>query len=119
MPLGETQLHAHLDKRSSQLIARTNRIGINFLLAELNAGLTFLQIAPSTDSANGRGRQFDKALKVYFTVVRLLPRVVLTSREEAEIQDKLGELKRQLEGAGYSCETRSNENAIGSQPASY
>lgn len=96
-------MREHLDRRSSQIIARTNRIGIDFLLAELNAGLTFLKIALATGSPNGGDHLFDQAFNVYCTVVRLLPRVVLAPHEELEIQLKLGDLKRPLEGAGYSC----------------
>lgn len=98
-------MHGHLDKRSSELIAQTNRIGVDFLFTELKAGLTFLQLALATTPSDERSRQFDKAFKVYCTVIRLLPKVILTSQEASEIQVKLGDLRRQLEDAGYSCDT--------------
>ena len=92
------------DRKISSLIEQSNRIGIEFLLADLNTGLTFLQIAHVTTSAAGRVRNFEKALEVYRTVERLLPRVVPAADEQLKIQTMLGELRSRLLDAGYSCE---------------
>ena len=89
------------DRKISSLIEQSNRIGIEFLL---NTGLTFLQIAHVTTSAAGRVRNFEKALEVYRTVERLLPRVVPAPDEQLKLQTMLGELRSRLLEAGYSCE---------------
>ncbi|HEV2273769.1 MAG TPA: hypothetical protein VGR96_06355 [Acidobacteriaceae bacterium] len=92
------------DERTSNLIEQSNRIGVQFLLADLNTGLTFTQVASVTESAVGRTRNFDKALEVYRTVTRLLPRVLPSPDEQLQIQTRLGDLKCRLEQAGYQFE---------------
>ena len=96
-------MSAQLNKRSKRLIDQTNRIGIDFLLADLNTGLTFLQVAHVTGSPSNRSRSFDRAYEVYRTVTRLMPRVVLTPDAQLEIGQKLADLRNELEKAGYTC----------------
>lgn len=93
-----------LDQKSARLIENTNRIGVDFLFADLATGLTFLQVALTTTHSEGRTRNFDKALQAYRTVLRFLPRVVPSPNEQLTIQKMLQELKTGLEDAGYSCE---------------
>jgi hypothetical protein len=102
--VAEKRVRTYLDKRSLLLIERTNQIGVDFLLTDLNAGLTFLQIALATDSPTDRNDHFNQVFKVYRTVERLLPRVIPGPHERMEIRIKLEDLKFHLEGAGYSCE---------------
>lgn len=97
-------MQPNLDQRSSQLIEESNRIGIQFLLADLNTGLIFTEVASVTESSAGRIRNFEKAVEVYRTVTRLLPRVVPSPDEQLQIQTKLGDLKCRLEQAGYQFE---------------
>jgi len=92
------------DRKMARLIEQSNRIGIEFLLTDLSTGMTFLQIAHVTTSAGGRARNFEKALEVYRTVKRLLPRVVPSTDEQSKIKAMLGDLRSQLLEAGYSCE---------------
>lgn len=96
-------MSAELRKRSACLLDQTNRIGIDFLLADLNTGLTFLQVAHVTSSPANRQRNFDRAYEVYRTVTRLKARVVLTPDAQSEIGKKLADLKNELEKAGYVC----------------
>jgi len=91
------------EKESSRLIEQTNRIGVEFLLADLNTGMTFLQIAFVTSSPANRARNLGRACEVYRTVMRLLPRLVLAPDAQLEIDRKLEDLKNSLEEAGYSC----------------
>jgi hypothetical protein len=95
---------SRIDYKSSQLIERTNRIGVQFLFADLDLGLTFLGIALSTGSPAFRSRSLDRAGEVYRTVTRLLPRVVPTPAERVDLQNKLSELRNRLQAAGYSFE---------------
>ena len=89
---------------SSNLIHQSNRIGIEFLLADLATGLTFTEVAAVTSSVEGRARNWDKAREVYRTVMRLLQRVSPSPEEQSQLQSRLEELKRRLEKAGYSPE---------------
>lgn len=97
-------MHASIDSKSLQLIENSNRIGVDFLRADLDTGLTFLKIACTTTYPDGRARNFAKALLAYRTVLRFLPRVTPSPDEQLEIRAKLEELRLRLEGAGYSCE---------------
>jgi hypothetical protein len=56
---------AYFDSKSSQLIERTNRIGVDFLFTELKTGLTFLQVAHTSDSSASKKRCLDKAFSAY------------------------------------------------------
>lgn len=93
------------DEKISSLIAQSNRIGVEFLLADLNTGLTFIQVAQATSLPAGLTRNLEKALVVYRTVVRLLPRVLPEPDEQLKIQTMLGDLRCRLEEAGYSFDT--------------
>jgi hypothetical protein len=80
---------------------QANRVGIDFLVADLNVGLTFLQIAGVTRIPSTRERDLEKALLVYRTVLSLLPRVNLSADDLDEINNKLAELRTKLEEAGF------------------
>jgi hypothetical protein len=87
-------------KESWQRIEQANRIGIDFLVADLDVGLTFLQIADVTRSPATRTRDLDKALQVYRTVKSLLPRLFLSADDGKVINRKLAELRLKLKQAG-------------------
>lgn len=89
-----------MEKSTRQIVAESNRIGVQFLLADLAAGLTFLNVAEVTQLAATRKRNFDSARTAYRTVLRLLPRVTPTHEEEMELTAKISELKRRLVAAG-------------------
>jgi hypothetical protein len=91
-------------KKNLRRFEHINQVGIDFLVADLNVGLTFLQIADVTGSRTGRARDFEKALQVYRTVVRFKSRVILSPDDRIEINGKLEELRYRLEKAGVSCE---------------
>jgi hypothetical protein len=86
---------------SSRLIEQTNQLGIDFLLTDLDLGLTFLQVARVTHFAESRSRNFDKAYRVYRTVMHLLPRVHPPPDVRLALEKKLEDLKNHLEEAGY------------------
>jgi hypothetical protein len=87
-------------KETWRQIEQANRIGIEFLVTDLDVGLTFLQTAEITRLVSTRERDLEKALVVYRTVTRLLPRVVLSEDDWTEINEKLEELRTKLENAG-------------------
>jgi hypothetical protein len=88
-------------ERHSELIDRTNSIGIDFLRTDLRAALTFIQVAETSSSWESRDRNYRKALEGYRAVVHFLPRLVPSPKELAEIETKLEEIKLQLERAGF------------------
>ena len=88
------------EKKHSELIEETNRIGSDFLKIEAEAALTFVQVAETSTSPENRARNYANALLGYRTLLRYLPRVVLTPKEAFEIREKLEKLKVQLEQGG-------------------
>jgi len=94
-----------LDAKHSELREQTNRIGIDFLFAELEMALTFLQVGESSDSQESRHRNFEKALEGYRTVLHFLPRVVPSTDQQAQLQLQMEKVKHRLEEGGYSCGT--------------
>ncbi|HEY1578677.1 MAG TPA: hypothetical protein VGF82_16535 [Terracidiphilus sp.] len=93
------------DKKSSDLIANSNQIGVDFLRTDLDAGLTFVSVAKTTTCLETRARNFSKALKAYETVLRFLPRVTPSVGEQTEIMSKLEDLRADLERAGFPCQS--------------
>jgi hypothetical protein len=94
-------MHPLLQEKTSRLMEQTNQAGIDFIVTDLNTGLTFLEIANVSGSDSNRKRNFEKAHEVYRTVTRLLPRVMPSPAVKQQIEKKLEELKGALEKAGY------------------
>jgi hypothetical protein len=97
-------MKTNIDDRSTQLIERTNRIGIQFLFTDLDVAMTLLRSAFSIEPAEPRKRNLERAHEAYRTVVRLLPRVVPSAEERMELERKLNDLRSRLKEAGYSFE---------------
>jgi hypothetical protein len=90
---------------TSNLLHESNRAGVQFLMAEAQVGLTFLELALNAGIRENRLRILEKACEVYRTVVRLLPRVTLLPSENSELQRKMARLKEGLRAAGVPPET--------------
>lgn len=88
-------VHSH-----SKLMDETNRVGVQYLLVEVQTGLTFLSVADTTERRENRARNLQNALKVYQTVQRLLPQVVPLPSERMELDSRMEELKLRLSKAG-------------------
>ena len=93
-----------LDTVTSRLLRQSNQIGVDFLLTDLETGHTFLDIADLTEAPQTYSRNHERAREAYFTVLRLLPRVTPDTDEKDRIQQRLAQLRKRLEDAGYSCE---------------
>lgn len=85
----------------SRLREDSNKIGIDFLLTELDTAFTFLSVADTTSSSETRDRNRRNAFDAYRTVLRMRPRVVMGSPQKVEFQDKVSDLKRRLEDLGF------------------
>ncbi|MFP5236996.1 MAG: hypothetical protein ACLGSD_13940 [Acidobacteriota bacterium] len=93
-----------MEKSTRQIMAESNQIGVQFLLADLATGITFLNVAEVTQIAATRERNYGSAWTAYRTVLRLLPRVTPTVEQQAELTAKITELKRRLTAAGFETE---------------
>jgi len=85
---------------TAQLLEQSHRIGVQFLLADLAAALTFLDVAEVTELEESRTRNRQKARYVYDTVIRLMPKVATSNEERAALEDRVAELKRRLIATG-------------------
>lgn len=90
--------------KHAELIDRTNSVGVEFLRTDIEAALTFLQVAESSNSPETRTRNFGKALRGYTTVLHFLPRVIPTDEELSDMRNKLEEIKVRLLSAGFSAD---------------
>jgi len=89
-----------MEKPMRQIMAESNRIGVQFLLADLEVGITFLDVAKVTRVDATRRRNLRSARAAYETVLRLLPRVMPSEEEQKQLNERLAELKSRLSAAG-------------------
>ena len=93
-----------MPKSTAQLLEQSQRIGVQFLLADLAAALTFLDVAEVTKWEGTRDRNRQNARAVYDTVLRLLPKLSPSGDERAVLELRLAELKSRLIDLGYAHE---------------
>ena len=90
-----------LPAKSTRLIVEeSNRVGVQFLLADLATAVTFLNAADVTQSDKSRRRNRQNALTAYQTVLRLLPRVTPSNEEQQALTRQLDALKARLTAIG-------------------
>ncbi|HEX5283230.1 MAG TPA: hypothetical protein VFW30_03850 [Bryocella sp.] len=80
----------------------SNYLGVEFLLTELDAAFTFLDVARATSSAETRQRNQGHALEAYDTIRRLRHKVIMEPREQEIFQKKLTLLQSRLRDLGYN-----------------
>lgn len=95
-------MRSRIDRGSSDLLERTNRVGVQFLFADVEMGLTFMSVGMSSNSMSTRSRNIDRANEADTTVVRLLPRIILTPDERLKMDKKFRDPRSRLEGQGFS-----------------
>lgn len=86
------------------LLQEPNRVGIEFLLVEVRMGLTFLDVADSTESKEHRRRSLENACTIYRPVAELLSHVIPSPAEDSELRNKLSMIKERLLHGGLSVE---------------
>lgn len=79
-------------------VARHNKTGTDFLKADLEAALTFADIARTAEDAEERERNRRAARRAYDTIVRLINKVELNSEDANVMRSKLARLKSDLSG---------------------
>jgi hypothetical protein len=81
---------------TSRVIFNSNRVGARFLLTDLDLGMIFLAIADTSKDSKTVRRNLRNALTAYNSVLKLLPRLILTAVEDLAIHEKLAELRTRL-----------------------
>jgi hypothetical protein len=77
-------------------------VGAALLLADLDIGLTLMEVARLSRKSATALEAHRNALGAYRTVFRLLKHVNADERQMKTIQEKLALLRVRLKGAGYS-----------------
>ena len=84
-----------------QIVEQSQRIGVQFLIADLTVAHTFLDVAEVTQSEDSRKRNRQNARVAYETVLRFLPRVSPSDEEWPSLETKLRTLRDRLIALGY------------------
>ena len=91
----------------SRLREESNKVGAEFLVVELDTGLTFLDVAETTSSEESRIRNRKNAEIAYKTALRMAPRVMLVAAQKEAVNQRIAALKSRLEKHGIELgETR-------------
>lgn len=85
----------------SRIIEQSNAAGVGFLMVELDAGLTFLDVANTAIYPETATRNRENAHLAYKTIVRYSGRVTLVGKDKIDFEQKFTRLKNRLEEAGY------------------
>lgn len=83
-------------KSARLVLEQSHRVGVQFLLADMAAALTFLNVADVTQSEDTRNRNRQNALLAYRTVVRLWHRVTPSDEEQCSLDERLKTLRNRL-----------------------
>lgn len=81
-------------------VAGHNKTGTDFLKVDLEAALTFADIARTAEDSEERERNRRATRRAYDTIVRLITKVELNSEDAKVIATKLARLKSDLSGMG-------------------
>ncbi len=81
-------------------VTRHNKTGTDFLKADLEAALTFTDIAGTAEDSEDRERNRRAARRAYDTIVRLINKVELNREDANAMGSKLARLKSNLSGMG-------------------
>jgi hypothetical protein len=84
-------------RRISQTLARSRQAGGEFLIADLELAMAWLDRAALTADATTRARNVENATRVRDTVVRLLTKIELPPLQSQEIRKRLQSLEERLE----------------------
>jgi hypothetical protein len=78
----------------------TNRIGVDFPFTECDLAVTFLKVADNSAIPETVQRNRGNARKAYDTILRHLPKLVLSAAETQSIERKLSSIRTRLEAVG-------------------
>jgi hypothetical protein len=78
----------------------SNQLGVDFLFTECGLAITFLNVADNTSVPETAQRNRENARKAYDTILRYMPKLVLSAAENKFIEKKLSVVRTRLEDAG-------------------
>jgi hypothetical protein len=101
---------------NATLRAVSTAVRVDFVLVELDLGVTFCERALSTQDEETKERNIRNARRAHDAALHFLPRLSLASAEQALIEDKASRLRGLFErlglnawcliGSAFSCEKR-------------
>jgi hypothetical protein len=97
-----------MDQRTARLLEDSNRVGVTFLITDLNTILTLLNVADAAVNEETSLRNRTQARDGYRAVLRHLPRVRPSPEEQLEIAEKLVAIKSRLQNAGIRDDAESS-----------
>jgi len=97
-----------MDQRTARLLEDSNRVGVTFLITDLNTILTLLNVADAAVNEETSLRNRTQARDGYRAVLRHLPRVRPSPEEQLEIAEKLVAIKSRLQNAGIHDDAESS-----------
>ena len=84
-------------KSFAQLQEETRAAQLDFLLTDIGAANTFLDVAKTTREPATRARNVEHATVAYDLVLRMSKRAQMSSKEAEDVQNRLGLLKGRLD----------------------
>jgi hypothetical protein len=84
----------------NDLFHAVNQNGVNFVLVDLDVGMTFMDVAETSRVDEITRRNHDNARKAYDAVLRLLQNLTPSLSERQAIDAKLSILKARLQAVG-------------------
>ncbi|MGC2297814.1 MAG: hypothetical protein WA476_03355 [Acidobacteriaceae bacterium] len=86
-------------KPFSDLWQRSNEVGVQFVMTELELAASFLDVAAYSSASHHRNQSIDNASRAYASVQHFLPRLHFTDSQAASIQAKVNQIRRRLESS--------------------
>lgn len=94
-----------------QTMEESHRVGVQFLLTDVAAALTFLDLAEGTRVEETRNRNRQSALSAYETITGFLQKVSPSPEEKSTLDVKLEELRDRLLALGYLADSEEAESS--------
>ena len=83
-------------KSFNQLQKETRAVHFGFLMTDLAAANTFLDVAHTTRHVETRARNIQHATTAYAAIARLSGRLTMTAEQSIELKEKLQALEQRL-----------------------
>lgn len=77
-----------------------NKTGVEFILIDLDTGLTFMDVADASKSPETKARNYKNARRAYDAIVHLLEKLTPNLEQCKIIEAKLDILKARLQAVG-------------------
>lgn len=85
----------------TRLHEESNKIGVEFLLTEVETAFTFLAVAETTSSPETRERNRNNAFEAYKTVIRMQSKIVMEPNRKSDFRQKVADLRKRLQEIGF------------------